>query len=369
MPYGVPSFVSVHSGASAASYDRQHKTRLETNRVIARITFREKERMQTTKKQVNWSLAGRRAWRTKFKKMGLSNWHASEASGLLPCKQGERERIGNFLSRYHAIGLRMHLFNLAGSRFLLEKYLLLTHQDAIFTTMERDTKFLRIARRIFDTHAPGGALTQDSEDKRVFTNKRTTLLNIPAGGLSDYVLSEKITAGWFDGMGLLNSPDFAAFIKSLRKKIDPNVPVPFVFTLQLGRDANSFYKGIRGGVVAKRVRKLVRMLAKVGLAFDLKSFWAYGSDTNGPLKMFNVCGVMTRKPWNKSIKKSWGLISYQEFVALKSTMGDGVMSSMLDYKLSTLRRIKESAPLDQVAQAQLHEVIHLSQSLRPRVGF
>ena len=81
---------------------------------------------------------------------------------------------------------------------------------------------------MFDNRAPGGKFTVDTPWS--LSNERVQLLNINAGELGDHKLTEPLTAIWFDGMGMLNSADFKAFIKSLRKKITQEHDVPTVFT-------------------------------------------------------------------------------------------------------------------------------------------
>ena len=304
------------------------------------------------KKKRKQSLAGRKAWRTRYINAGLPDWHATEASGLLTKKCGERDLCMNYLLENHPTTF-MHVLSLPGSRFEMERNLVKIRPDVRFTCLERSTKFIEVCRRVFDTRAPGGKFTDESPE--ILTNERVQLLNIDAGNLGDYSLVAPLTAIWFDGMGMLNAEDFKAFIASLREKITTEHDVPTVFTLLQGRDKQDFYEGIPGGISARRVRKLISMLRAVGLDFEVDKFWAYGSDTGGAVRMINICGKL--RPKAAVSRQRWDVVSYDNFTTVYDALTDHGIAAYLGYGLAAVRKWTADKAPDRVAQVEIHRLI------------
>lgn len=302
------------------------------------------------------SQAGRKAWRTRFINAGLSDWHATEASGMLEKKCDQRDLCMDYLTENHPSS-PMHVLSLPGSRFEMERKLVKIRPDVMFTCIERSTKFIEVCRSVFDNRAPGGKFTVDTPWS--LSNERVQLLNINAGELGDHKLTEPLTAIWFDGMGMLNSADFKAFIKSLRKKITQEHDVPTVFTLLQGRDNQDFYKGTPGGISARRVRKLVSMLKSIGLDFEIDKFWAYGSDAGGAVRMINICGRLRRKVVTR--KREWNLVSFDNFQVLRTALTDHGLSAYLGCAVSTFKKWTPDRAPDTVAQVEILRVIKVCQ--------
>lgn len=302
------------------------------------------------------SQAGRKAWRTRYLKAGLSDWHATEAAGLLEKKCDQRDLCMDYLVENHP-ATSMHVLSLPGSRFEMERSLVRVRPDVQFTCLERSTKFIEVCRGVFDSCAPGGKFSADGPN--VFANRRVQLLNINAGDLGDYKLNEPLTAIWFDGMGMLNSADFKAFIKSLRGKITREHHVPTVFTLLQGRDNQDFYKGVPGGISARRVRKLVSMLRSIGLSFEIDKFWSYASDSGGAVRMVNICGKLSRKTC--AARKDWDLVSFDNYLAVREALTDHGLSAYLGYTIPSFNRWTPDRAPDRVVQVEIRRLVEVCQ--------
>ena len=319
---------------------------------------------KNTKNKPDWILAGRRSWYTRFKRQGLSDWHATEAAGLLKYKIAERKEIAQFLLENHPEDSPWVSLTLSGSRFEMEKRIARLRKDASFVCLERDAHFIDVAFGVFSKHAPGGKLKP--EGTASYRNRRTRLLNIEAGEFGQVELDAPITAVWYDGMGLMNARDFRLFLESLEQQITTEHPVPAVFTLMLGRDDAKFYEGLPGHVTAKRARKLVSLLKRAGLNFDLRKFWDYRSDSGGSMRMLNICGLLTRKVAGQGRSNSWGIVQPDELASLRHQMTAHGLAALLGMTVHTVRLWGEDKAPDVVAQAQLEMVIRACQGMDSR---
>jgi hypothetical protein len=316
------------------------------------------------------TLAAKRAWRTRYVNAGLSLWHATELAGLLEKKTAERRLIQNFLFANHPESA-MHLLSLPGSQFELERSVNAERPGTTFTCLERDARFLRVGAKVFSRRAPGGPL--HPTDRGSFNNDRVDLINTSAGDLKHHTLRSPITAIWGDFMGLLNARDIAKFIKSLRKKITTDHPVPAVFTFQQGRDSAAFYRGVSGTVGGKRARKIASMFRKAGLEFKVEDYWDYHSDTAGPLRMLNICGMLSHKIVSKgtgrgsgSRRREWTLVTAEEAITLRETISAVPLAAMLGLCEGTVRDWTETYPPDTVTQAELRKIIVACQGFQQR---
>ena len=322
-------------------------------------------------KNPNMKGAGRRAWRTRFQKLGLPDWHATEAAGLLPNKEEERKLILDFLFEHHPEYAPFHSLTLPGSRFCMERTIARKRKDAQFTCLERSRKFLRVAFSTFSARSPGGKLKQAERlvgHRFAYRNRKVRLLNIKAGELSQVELDTPLTAIWYDGMGLLNAEDFRLFAESLPGKLTTDHPVPAVFTVMLGRDAESFYEGVPGNTEGKRARRLVLLLKAAGLSFDLKTFWSYRSDA-GKMRMLNICGLLApRRKRKRSGRPShqWDNVTLNEFRALRNSTSATALAAVLGLTVNTVSQWGKRYAPDDVAQAELARLIATCQAMAPR---
>jgi len=313
------------------------------------------------RKNIDWKLAGRRAFASRLRKAGLSQWHAKEAAGLLEQKTSEREAIFSYITENHCDG-QMNYLGLAGSRFALERRLAkeTPHEDgkSTFVSIERDAKFIKAARHVFDKSAPGGKLKDTTiSGFKALRNKRTTVLNIKAGDLGKVALPDAISAVWYDGMGLLNTKDFQSFLKGLRSHIARGVGIPAVFTLQVGRDAGTFYRKVPGDVLGKRVRKLISLCRKAGLSFDLEDYWSYESDTNSVLPMMNVFGILRRVSKDPAGRARWSMCSFGQFDALRTAMSPNGMAGLLGLSAPTVKNYSPERAADIVSQVAIARIL------------
>lgn len=301
----------------------------------------------------NWQLAGRRAFYTRLRRKGLNDWHAKEIAGLLEKKQPERERILTFLSD-HVMGASPHFLTLPGSQFALEKMLKGSFAKATFTCLERDRKVVKIAFDHYSKNAPGRGRLR-SDDGTVYTNGTTDLIVDDASKIGEHTLRALLSGGWYDGMGLLNADEFAVFLKGLRVHLPREGSIPFVFTLQIGRDSNAFYNKVPGDSLSKRVRKLRTLLREAGIGCEVQEFWSYDSDSNGPLRMMNVCCHLSRTPVGR--KTAWDIISYQQMSMLRDRLGAHKLARMLGTTTKTVADWAEDRIADEVAQIELLELV------------
>ncbi len=317
------------------------------------------------------TLAARRAWQTRYLRAGLPPFQATEAAGLLEKKSPQREEIIRFLLDYHPES-PLQLLSLPASRFELEREVARIRPDARFTCLERDRKFLRVAFTTFSAQSPGGKLKKAEKligHRYAYRNRKVHLLNIRAGELDQVEIDRPITAVWYDGMGLMSTADFREFLGGLEAKITDEHPVPAVFTLLQGRDDAKFYKNTPGNNSSRRVRKLLSLLGNAGLDFDLRTFWAYGSDSGGPVRMLNVCGLLTRKVNRTKLGKvpyAWTSITHNELETLRSTVTEHALAAILGLTLSTVRNWDEDHAPDSVVQAELTRLIVTCQALASR---
>lgn len=230
-----------------------------------------------------------------FKGMGLSDWHAAEVAGALEKKAPHRKRIERFILENHPAGELLHLLSFPGSRWELERSIHKARPSSMFTGIERDKRFIGIARETIDACAPGGKMIDGSlGGYKYLTNDTSWLLNLAAGDAADAWLrihGSGVSAIWADFMGKIDSADFGAFIAGLPKILAPG-PIPAVFTVYKGREG--FFKDIVGSYDANtvRVNKLTEMLANAGLSFKLSEAWAYKSDIKGSGEMLNIAGIL-----------------------------------------------------------------------------
>ena len=318
--------------------------------------------------------AGRRAWITRrknaailkkggvaavaiYKRHGLSDWHSMEAAGVLVKKNEQRRRVADFLLENHGLQ-QMTLCSLPGSRWELERAIEKARPGTKFIALERDMHFVKTARLVFDRLAPGGKLSEDENGS--LSNEQSRLLLIGAGEFGTVRLTNPLTAMHYDGMGTMSAEDFLAFLKSLRKKITGEIPA--VFTLLKGREAHGFFNGIPGGVLATRVRKLIRLCRKFGLDFQVKSFWSYKSDSGGPLEMMNICGLLSVRKRRTQVGPKparWNEFSLSAYRKLCDQLQVECLAGFLGVDINNARRwlLGGSGSPDQVAQVQLRQLV------------
>lgn len=322
---------------------------------------------------VDWVTAGKRAFATRLRRAGLSDWHAQEAAGLLTLKAGERERILDFLVQNHTF-TPIRLLSLPGSRFVVERAIADLHfgrDNARFVCFERDADFIRLARSVIRKHIPGrGFRSMEIDGIPVIQTDKTTLYNTSVGDLADIKLDDPLTAVWFDGMGLLTTEDVRRMALGLRRNIAKGTSVPAAFTFQLGRDADKHYEYCPGNSMSKRVRKLVSILNQAKLDFDVQEFWTYKSDTTGPLPMLNVCGILRRKVTQQGVGKggfgplnAWTLIEAEDFERLRAELSNQNLSNFLGLSENIVRRYGPDKAPDLTTQAEIRRLVKVCQQV------